>query len=137
MKKTSTTLLALAAISGCVIILLIGLAVHHSGVAVTVDVPDVTKPWKLTHKDLVGSLLSGEAWIEVKGHLDGDAVLKTSMGAITLKSGPIDHLESAHEYWRSINSVEYVPSSVTTGNLTISISIGSPNPKWMGNVSTP
>jgi hypothetical protein len=104
--------------------------VARAGRTAAVRVEDVTRPWKMTHRDLAGSLVSGEAWVQIKGQLDGDAVFKTWLGTIPLKAGLVDRVVSAHEYWCSVIEMEYVPSNVTKGNLTISVAIGSPDRQW-------
>lgn len=93
-------------------------------------VKDATSAWNLHYSRPFTSLFCGLLAISIQGEINGSAALQTPAGTMHLTGGRINKMLLVHEYWNSKCDLQYDPGSVTSGSLTVTISLGG-SPSWV------
>lgn len=114
-------------ISAVVFVVAIGATalVSTSGDSKITPIPNVKIPWQNTFTDRFHTLFSGALAIQVQGEINGEAVLHTSYGDISMSSGRVDKILLGSEYWGHKCKVRYEPITATRGDLTLRVGLGS------------
>jgi hypothetical protein len=119
MKKVVIAAIALV----CCAVIAIAVVMHPN--ARPLIIPDVGAQWEHTVTDRIHTFLSGALAVHVVGELNGDAVLHTSGGSLTLHPGPIDTILVGPEFWGKTCDLKYEPGSATQGHLSVRVGLGS------------